>query len=101
MLHNLCVVDKVSCALLLSYYFGDATLEAQDAWEAALSIEMEALWETPIGVDVCATAQRRPVVVRAVKDVLFVLSGSASFDELACEHTHTVTTPPQSVAFGR
>ena len=85
MLFNVCLVDCANSTLLLSYYFDDATLETQDAWEAAVSSETESLWQTPAGVDVCASVLSRPVVLRAVKDVLFILSGGPSFDELACE----------------
>ena len=85
MLFNLCVIDRNSLALCLSHYFGDANLEQQDAWEADVSSETSSLWQAPQKLDVCATVQDRPVVLRNVKDMLFVLSGSASFDELARE----------------
>ena len=83
MLHNLCIVER-SGALLLSYYFGAARTAEQDTWEASLADASRSTWSLPAGArDSCFSCDGRPVVVRVVGDLVFMLSGGPQFEELA------------------
>lgn len=83
MIFNLTLVDSKAGTLLFTYYFADTRGTEQDEWEAALQAT-QPLWA--LSGDNVAKVQDRPVLVRRVKDITFLLAGDGvEHDELACE----------------
>lgn len=85
MLHSLHLLSREGL-VLLAHYFVDATVEEQDAWEVALAGTAPRPWEVAAaaggGADACSMCERRPLVVRLVRDVVFVMAGAPGEDEL-------------------
>lgn len=81
-LFNLTAVDP-SGKLLLSYYFGAATVAEQDAWESRLAAETVAYFEAAYKQDVPCVVADKFVLLRGVGEMIFILSGVEEHDELA------------------
>jgi hypothetical protein len=83
MLFNLSVVSKEGL-LVLSYYFADASIALQDEWEECLARSTKELIPHAAGGDVCCVCDDRPVVIRGVADVAFILGGTVDAQECEC-----------------
>ena len=81
MLHSLCLADRDG-NLLLSHYFVDTTIEFQDEWEVAIAAVARPFLRD-IGLSVfCTTAAGRPIMMRGIQDVIFILCGTQGTDEM-------------------
>lgn len=81
MVFALHALDREGCAVL-AHYFVPVPLEATDAYEAALGDATRPFLRTAGMDDVCLAARGHPVVLRAVNNTVFALSGLPTDDEL-------------------